>query len=148
MILDFDFKNYEEDCQLVFTQKGVVEHLFHSEVEKGNIHNSKVKTSKGHIVAFQMNGLMIEENPHVRSVMSFIERLNTGDDDPKYRYINQTLYSLAYEYYTKNYDRNITSYCKPQVYNILRDNINSPFLEFYKKKERLLMIRMNNIPIY
>jgi len=94
-----------------------------------------------------MNGLMIEENPHVRSVMSIIERLNTGDDDPKYRYINQTLYSLAYEYYTKNYDRNIISYCNPQVYNILRDNINSPFLEFYKKKERLLMIRINNIPI-
>ena len=24
------------------------------------------------------------------------------------------------------------SYCSPQVYNILKDNINSPFLEFYK----------------
>ena len=39
---------------------------------------------------------------------------------------------MAYEYYTKRFDRNIVSYCSPQVYNILKDNINSPFLEFYK----------------
>ena len=40
----------------------------------------------------------------------------------------QSLYSLAYEYYTKRFDRNIVSYCSPQVYNILKNNINSPFL--------------------
>ena len=34
--------------------------------------------------------------------------------------------------FTKRHDRNIVSYCSPQVYNILKDNINSPFLEFYK----------------
>ena len=46
--------------------------------------------------------------------------------------MGQSLYSLAYEYYTKRFDRNIVSYCSPQVYNILKDNFNSPFLEFYK----------------
>ena len=46
--------------------------------------------------------------------------------------MGQSLYSLAHEYFTKRHDRNIVSYCSPQVYNILKDNINSPFLEFYK----------------
>ena len=46
--------------------------------------------------------------------------------------MGQSLYSLAYEYYTKRFDKNIVSYCSPQVYNIPKDNINSPFLEFYK----------------
>ena len=46
--------------------------------------------------------------------------------------MGQFLYSLAYGYYIKRFDRNIVSYCSPQVFNILKDNINSPFLEFYK----------------
>ena len=39
---------------------------------------------------------------------------------------------MAYEYYTKRLDRNIVSHCSPQVYNFLKDNINSPFVEFCK----------------
>ena len=46
--------------------------------------------------------------------------------------MGQSLYSLAYEYFTKRHDRNMVSYCSPQAYNILKNNINSPFLEFYK----------------
>ena len=46
--------------------------------------------------------------------------------------MGQSLYSLAYGYFTKRHDRNIVSYCSPQVYNLLKDEINSPFLEFYK----------------
>ena len=63
--------------------------------------------------------------------------------------MGQSSYSLAYGYYTKRFDRNIVSYCSPQVYNILKYNINSPFLEFYKKiVEKLLTIRISNIHAY
>ena len=38
----------------VFTELGSVHSLFYSEIEKGNIHNNNIKTSKGNIVAFAM----------------------------------------------------------------------------------------------
>ena len=47
------------------------------------------------------------------------------------------LYTLAYECFVKQFDRNIVSYCSPQVYNILKDNINSPFLELYKNSGKV-----------
>ena len=71
----------------------------------------------------------IEENPNIESVLHIIDKLNR-DSVTKYRYMGQSLYTLAYEHFTKRHDRNIVSYCSPQVYNILKDNINSPFLEF------------------
>ena len=46
--------------------------------------------------------------------------------------MGQSLYSLAYAYFIERHGRTIVSYCSPQVYNILKDNINSPFLELYK----------------
>ena len=76
--------------------------------------------------------LHIEENSNIESVLHIIDKLNR-DSVAKYRYMGQSVYSLAYAYYTKRFDKNIVSYCSPQVYYILKDNINSPFLEFYKK---------------
>ena len=91
-----------------------------------------MKTSKGNVVSFAIHeGLHIEENQNIESVLHIIDKLNR-DSVAKYKYMGQSLYSLAYEYYTKRFDRNIVSYCSPQVYNILKDNISSPFLEFYK----------------
>ena len=119
--------------RVVFTEPGSVHRLFYSEIEKGNIYNDKIKTSKGNIVAFSIDDdLHIEENPNIESVLHIIDKLNR-DSVTKYKYMGQSLYSLAYEYFTKRHDRNIVSYCSPQVYNILKNNINSPFLEFYKK---------------
>ena len=118
--------------RVAFTELGSVHRLFHSEIEKGNIHNYKIKTSKGSIAAFSIDDdLHIEENPNIESVSHIIDKLNR-DSVARYRYMGQSLYSLAYEYFTKRHDRNIVSYCSPQVYNILKDNINSPFLDFYK----------------
>ena len=47
----------------------------------------------------------------------------------------QHMQNLNYQYFTNNYDKNILSYCSPQVYNILASKLcmNSPFLEFYEK---------------
>ena len=119
----------------VFTELGSVQRLFYSEIEKGNIHNNNIKTSKGNVVAFEMGDLYIEENPHIESVLNIIGKLN--QDSTKYKYMGQSLYTLAYEYFIKRFDRHIVSYCSPQVYNILKDNINSPFLEFYKNSGKV-----------
>ena len=77
-------------------------------------------------------GDLYVENQHIESVLNIIGKLN--QDSTNYKYMGQSLYTLAYEYFTKRHDRSIVSYCSPQIYNILKDNINSPFLEFYKNK--------------
>ena len=87
---------------------------------------------RGNIVAFEMGDLYIVENPNIESVLHIIDKLNR-DSPSKYRYMGQSLYTLAYEYFTKRFDRNIVSYCSPQVYNVPKDNMNSPFLEFLQK---------------
>ena len=93
--------------RLVFTELGSVHRLFYSEIEKGNIYNLRVKTSKGNVVAFSVfERLHIEENPNIESVLHIIDKLNR-DSVAKYRYMGQSLYSLAYEYYTKRFDKNI-----------------------------------------
>ena len=41
--------------RLVFTESGSVHRLFYSEIEKGNIYNSRIKSTKGNIVAFAIH---------------------------------------------------------------------------------------------
>ena len=60
------------------------------------------------------NKVILEENQNIESVLHIIDKLNR-DSVAKYKYMGQSLYSLAYEYYTKRFDRNIVSYCSPQV---------------------------------
>ena len=83
-----------------------------------------------------MGDLYIESNPNIESALHIIDKLNK-DSPNKYRYMGRSLYTLAYEYFTKRFDRNIVSYCCPQVYNILKYNINSPFLNFYKNSGKV-----------
>ena len=45
---------------------------------------------------------------------------------------------MAYGYFAKRFDRNIVAYCTPQIYNILKDNINSPFPELYKNSGKVV----------
>ena len=118
-----------------FTESGSVQLSFYSEIEKGNIHNNKFKTPKGNIVACEMGDLYIEENQNIEGVLHIIDKLNR--DSTNYKYMGQSLYTPAYAYFIKRLDRNIVSYCSPQVYNILKDNINSPFLEFYKNSVKV-----------
>ena len=79
----------------VFTELGSVQRLFYSEIEKGNIHNNKIKTSKGNIVAFGMGDFYIDENPNIESALHIIDKL-TRDSPGKYGYMGQGLYTLAY----------------------------------------------------
>ena len=78
-----------------------------------------------------MGDLYIAQHPNIESVLHIIDKLNR-ESPSKHRYMWQSLYTLAYKYFTKRCDRHIVSYCSPEVYNILNYNINSPFLEFYK----------------
>ena len=120
----------------MFADAGSVQHLFYSEIEKGNIH-SRIKTSKGNIVAFEMGDLYIEENPNIERVLRIICKLDQDNSVAKYREMGQQLYTLVYEFFTKRFYRKIVSYCSPQVYHVLTYDINSPFLEFYKNSGKV-----------
>ena len=82
-----------------------------------------------------MGDLYIEENPNTESVLHIIGKLNR-DSPSKYKYMGQSLYTLAYEYFTKRFGRNSVSYCSPQVYDILKDNINTLSLKLYRKSAK------------
>ena len=126
--------------RIVSSQRGSVHSLFFSELRLGNIHNKNVKTNKeNQVTGFEMDGILIDENQHYHGIAHTIETLNEetkskrkSTDRPPYVYTGQSPHGLAYEYYTNNFDKNITSVCSPQVYDILTDSgcMNSPFLEF------------------
>ena len=62
--------------------------------------------------------------------------LDIAKEQDTYKYNGQSIHSLAYAYYTNNYDRQIVSKCSPQVYDILISKacINSPLIEFNTDK--------------
>ena len=90
------------------------------------------------IVGFDMFGITIDENEHYTDIQMTLDTLNEeiDKDSEKYNYTGQSHHSLAYAYYTNNYDLNIVSHCSPHVYDILTSSscMNSPFFEFYKNK--------------
>ena len=128
-------ENYSH-FRIIVTTPGLCNTIFYEEIQQGNIHNGKVRMSKGNqIVGFEMFGITIDENEHYTDIQMTLDTLNQGIDKEaeKYNYTGQTHHSLAYAYYTNNYDVKIVSNCSPQIYDILTSNscMNSPFLEFY-----------------
>ena len=118
---------------------GACNALFYDEVNRGNIHNGKIRKSKGGtITGFHLDNVFIEENEHYHDIQMTIETLNEGmvKATDKYVYSGQSHHSLAYAYYTNNYDKKIISICSPQLYDILTSKacMNSPFLEFYREQ--------------
>ena len=82
-----------------------------------------------------LDDITIEENETYDDVKLTMEKLNSDitKEQDKYRYTGQSIHSLAYAYYTNNYDRQIVSKCSPQVHDILtsKASMNSPLIEFY-----------------
>ena len=82
--------------------------------------------------------ITIDENETYDDVKLTMEKLNSDitKEQDKYRYTGQSIHSLAYAYYTNNYDRQIVSKCSPQVHDILtsKASMNSPLIEFYTNK--------------
>ena len=67
-----------------------------------------------------------------------MEKLNSDvtKEQDKYRYTGQSIHSLAYAYYTNNYDRQIVSKCPPQVHgtSASKASMNSPLIGSYTNK--------------
>ena len=125
--------------RIIVTTPGVCNTIFYDEIRRGNIHNGKVRLSKGNqIVGFEMFGITVDENEHYDDIQMTLDTLNEDIDkaSEKYNYTGQSHHSLAYAYYTNNYDLKIVSNCSPQVYDILTSGscMNSPFFEFYEKQ--------------
>ena len=142
-LLEHVKKNKEEqngDYRIIMTQRGLCNTLFYDEITNfGNIHNGYVKLNKhNQVMSFKCHGITIDENENYDNVKLTMDTLNLDitKEQNKYKYTGQSLHSLAYAYYTNNYDRQIMSKCSPQVYEILtsKTSMNSPLLEFYKEK--------------
>jgi len=124
--------------KIVLTLNGVCHDIFYTELKQGRVHNGKVRVSKNNkIIGFVMHGITLDENINYNNIKSTIDTLNDKieKEADKYNYTGQSHHSLSYQYFTNNYDKNILSYCSPQVYDILTSKLcmNSPFLEFYEE---------------
>jgi len=122
--------------RIILTVEGSCHNIFYTELKKGNIHNGKVRISSGNtIIGFEMNGIILDENTKYKDIKMTIDTLNEEikNDSHRYNYTGQHHHNLAHQYFTNNYDKNILSYCSPQLYDILTSKLcmNSPFLEFY-----------------
>ena len=127
---DYDYRN-------ILTINGSCHSIFHDELKRGNIHNGRVRISDNNkIVGFDMGCIALDENPNYEDIKITIDTLNEKieKDAEKYNYTGQSHHSLAYQYFTNNYDENILSVCSPQSYELLTSKLfmNSAFLEFYK----------------
>ncbi len=144
-LLEHVKNKYEEDREskyrIIITQRGVCNELFYEEITRlGNIHNGYVKMNKNNqITGFKwQDDIIIDENENYNDVKLTMEKLNSViiKEEDKYKYTGQSIHSLAYAYYTNNYDRQIVSKCSPQVHDILTSKLsmNSPLIEFYTDK--------------
>eukprot|EP00973_Karenia_brevis_P089253 12377409-Karenia_brevis.AAC.1 len=83
--------------RIILTTPGLCNTIFYEEIQQGNIHNGRVKMSKGNqIVGFDMFGITIDENEHYTDIQMTIDTLNQGidKDAEKYNYTGQTHHSL------------------------------------------------------
>ena len=142
-LLEFVKKKCEEepgDYRIILTQRGSCNALFYEEITHlGNIHNGYVKMNKhNQVMGLKMHGITIDENESYDDIKITMDTLNLDiiKEQDKYKYNGQSIHSLAYAFYTNNYDRKIISKCSPQIHDILisKASINSPLLEFYTDK--------------
>ena len=82
--------------------------------------------------------ITIDTHENYNEINMTMDTLNESStkEQYKYKHTGQSIHSLAYAYYTNNYDRQIVSKCSPQVCDMLtsKANMNSPLLEFYNDK--------------
>ena len=94
-----DRVNNMDGChRIIMTRNGDCNSLFNAEINRGNIHNSKVKTSKsGGVVKFNIRDVVIdknnthhdhyitiEENEHYNDIQITIDTLNQTSTKDKY----------------------------------------------------------------
>jgi hypothetical protein len=84
----------------IIMSRGLCNSLFYDEIRVfKNIHNGKIKLSKGNtVIGFEMGGIIIDENEHYQEIKIAISTLNEtiSKEKDKYKYTGQSLQSLAY----------------------------------------------------
>ena len=125
--------------RIITTTRGLCNELFYDQIIRlGNIHNGFIRLNNKQVIGFEFHdSITIDENEHYDAIATTMNTLsvNITKQQEKYKYTGQSLYSLAYAYYTNNYDFKIISECSSQVYDVLtsKASMNSPLLEFVKR---------------
>ena len=124
------YKGYRIIC----TELGGVDKLFTDFVVNGDIYNSGIKMNNHKITRFEINDMIVEENPQYHEVQATIDTLNdyVKSDKDKYFYHEQSLHSLAMEYFNKEFNNDIFSFLSPEVLDALESCKNAPPTEFYR----------------
>ncbi|MCR9066870.1 MAG: hypothetical protein NXI00_23060 [Cytophagales bacterium] len=89
---DYD-TNYNH-YRIIVTTPGACNAIFYEEIRRGNIHNGKVRLSKGsQIVGFEMFGITIDENEHYTDIQMTLGTLNGEIDkeSEKYNYTGRAI---------------------------------------------------------
>ena len=76
---------------------GGVDKLFTDFVVSGDLYNSGIKLNNHKITRFEINDMIIEENPHYHEVQASIETLNDNvkSEKDKHFYHEHSLHSLS-----------------------------------------------------
>ena len=109
--------------RIITTTRGLCNELFYDRISRlGNTHNGFIRLNNHQVIGFKFHdSIMTDENEHYDAIATTMDTLNVNitKEQDKYKYTGQSSYSLAYAYYTNNYDLNIISKCSPQVHDIL-----------------------------
>ncbi len=115
------YHNNIDKFKIIVTEKGICDALFYEEICINNdIYNGSVRCQDGRVVQFNLDNILIEENIYYHEMNEILINLNINKND---KYISERPMLLAYEYYIKNYNKNIYSYCSPQIYDILTSHL-------------------------
>ena len=119
-----EFRGYRIICQ----ELGWVDKLFVSFAQERNLYNTGIRVSNHRVTRFEIDGMIIEENTQYSSVQATIDTLNDGiqSDKDKFFYHEQSLHSLAIEYYRKSFDDDIFSFLSPELMAVLASCKNAP----------------------
>ena len=125
-----EYKGYRIIC----TKLGWADKLFTDFVINGDIYNSGIKMNNHKITRFEINDMIIDENPHYYAVQATIETLNDNvkSEKDKYFYHEQSLHSLAVGYFNKEFNNDILNFLSPEVMAVLESCKNAPPTEFYR----------------
>ena len=136
--------------RIIRTELGWVDKLFTDFVTNRDISNSGIKMNNHKITRFEINDMIIEENPHYYAVQSTIETLNDNvkSEKDKYFYHEQSLHSLAVEYFNKEFSNDIFSFLSAEVMAVLESCKNAPPTEFYRTGADVAFDKTNAMLIF
>ena len=106
------------------------------------------------ITRFEINDMIIEENTQYHAVHATIETLNDNvkSEKDKYFYHEQSLLSVAMEYFNKEFNNDVFSFSTPEVMEVLESRRHAAPTEFYRTdaevafdKNKFMLIFWNGV---